>query len=414
MAGRQHGLQRQAESLHFRISSLNSLRRLVDLPARQDISQRQWSVLEPQLAAASVRLAARVRQATSALLPRALEAEPARRLVDAFGHIELDMARAFTFFDTYMDVLTQRRSPELGAILGGCDVLALEAMRRGHPALTAIEPPLVYCERGLGAAIVRESVPFPDGSPNPMPLIQIPFARLKQKYNLTSILHEAGHQGLQRLQLVTALPKLLRAALRRAGAPEAVQQLYGVWAFEIGPDFWAFGLCGAAEAAAVRDLFALPAAYALRIAFADPHPPPFLRALMCFDWCRRAWGQGPWDAWERDWLQMYPLDKALPETRTLLTQARRFIPVVGRALFEGRFRVLGNRRLLDILDLPAVSPDALRRIAGAGVPDLRGLSACAQLAAFRMVRESRDISDERLDQMMTDWLVRLGQRRRTH
>jgi hypothetical protein len=287
-------------------------------------------------------------------------------------------------------------------------------MRRGHPALTAIEPPLVYCERGLGAAIVRESVPFPDGSPNPMPLIQIPFARLKQKYNLTSILHEAGHQGLQRLQLVTALPKLLRAALRRAGAPEAVQQLYGVWAFEIGPDFWAFGLCGAAEAAAVRDLFALPAAYALRIAFADPHPPPFLRALMCFDWCRRAWGQGPWDAWERDWLQMYPLDKALPETRTLLTQARRFIPVVGRALFEGRFRVLGNRRLLDILDLPAVSPDALRRIAGAGVPDLRGLSACAQLAAFRMVRESRDISDERLDQMMTDWLVRLGQRRRTH
>jgi hypothetical protein len=31
-----------------------------------------------------------------------------------------------------------------------------------------------------------------------------------------------------------------------------------------------------------------------------------------------------------------------------------------------------------------------------------------------MVRESRDISDERLDQMMTDWLVRLGQRRRTH
>jgi hypothetical protein len=374
-------------------------------------------VIEPQLAAASARLSSRVRRATDALLPRAGEPRAARRLVAALGQIELDMATAFTFFDTYMDVLTQRASPELGTVLGGCDMLALEAMRRDHPALAILEPPLVYCNRGIGAAIARESVPFPDGTPNPMPLIQIPYARLKEKHNLTSILHEAGHQALHRLQLVAALPRLLGAALDRAGAPETIKQLYGLWAFEIGPDFWAFGLSGVAEAAAVRELFALPSGHALRISFTDPHPPPYLRALLCFDWCRRAWGQGVWDEWERDWLQMYPLERAPGETRRLLVQARRFIPVVGRALFEGRFRLLGNRRLLDLLDLAVVAPANLQRIAAghAGVLDLGGLSACAQLAAFRMVREWHDIPEDRLDRMMTAWLVRIGAgRRRAH
>ena len=85
---------------------------------------------------------------------------------------------AFTFFDTYMDVLTQRRSPELGPVLAGCDVLA--GMRWPGASDATRRPPLVFCDRGFGASIVRESVPFPDGTPNPMPLIQIPYSRLKR------------------------------------------------------------------------------------------------------------------------------------------------------------------------------------------------------------------------------------------
>jgi hypothetical protein len=380
------------------------------LPSQLDITKRQWAVIEPQLAAASTRLASRVRRATDALLPRADDKRARRELHAALGQIELDMAKAFTFFDTYMDVLTQRQSPELGAVLAGCDVLALDAMRRDHPVLELIEPPLVYCERGVGAAIAREGVPFPDGSPNPMPLIQIPYARLMEKHNLTSELHEVGHQALDRLQLVGVLAKLLRSALRRARASPTVSELYAQWSFEIGPDFWAFGLAGPAEAAAVGELFALPPAQALRIAAGDPHPPPYLRALLCLDWCRRAWGQGPWDEWEREWLENYPLDQAPPENRRLLDEARRQVPTVGAALFGARLRPLGNRRLLDLLDLDAVAPDRLRRIAvpGGRTLNFRGVTPCAQLAAFRMVREWHAISEEQLDELMTAWLVRLG------
>ncbi|TXH37036.1 MAG: hypothetical protein E6Q98_09060 [Rhodospirillaceae bacterium] len=383
----------------------------MNLPPQQDISERQWAVLEPQLAAATARLSSHVKRATDQLLPHIDDGRATRRLNAALGQIELDLSRAFLFFDTYMDVLTQRNSPELGAILRGCDALAMDAMRRDHPALSIIEPPLVYCDRGFGASIVRESVPFPDTSPNPMPLLQIPYGRLKEKHNLTSILHESGHQGLARLQLVSALAETLQDALARAGAPRQIRHLYAQWSFEIGPDFWAFALSGIAEAAAIRDLFALPSGHALRVSYHDPHPPPYLRALLTFDWCRRAWGQGAWDDWERQWLAAYPLDAAPTETRRVLLQARRAIPVVGQALFDTRFRVLGRRRLLDLFDLAPLAPNELKRRASgirSGRLDLTGLAPSVQLAVFRMVREWYPIGEAPLDRLMSDWLIRLG------
>ena len=342
------------------------------------------------------------------------EPRAARQLNAVLGEVELDLSRAFTFFDTYMDVLTQRRSPELGAILAGCDVLAEEAMRREHPALRLVEPPLVYCDRGFGASIVRESVPFPDGSPNPMPLIQIPYARLKQKYNLTSILHEAGHQALTRMNLVGVLPRAFRAALAGAGAPAEIRDLYALWAFELGPDFWAFCLAGAAEANALRDLFALPPAHALRIVFADPHPPPYMRALLAFAWCRQMWGRGPWDAWEAEWNALYPLRAAPPETRRLLMRARAYVGVVGDVLFQTRFAALGGRALPDLFDLAAVGPATLTRIAGGartGALRLGGLPACAQLGVFHLLRDG-GLDEARLDKLMTTWLLELGAKQR--
>ena len=415
MAGRDHPLRQRVESLRFRIHSLSGLRSLVALPPACDVSARQWSLLEPHLAAAVVRLSTQVRLATDRWLARVHDRRAARQLNAVLGQVELDLSRAFIFFDTYMDVLTQRRSPELGAVLAGCDVLARDAMVREHPALRLVEPPLVYCDRGFGASIVRESVPFPDGSPNPMPLIQIPYARLKQKYNLTSILHEAGHQALTRMSLVNVLPRAFRAALARAGAPAEIRDLYALWAFEIGPDFWAFCLAGAAEANALRDLFALPPAHALRIAFADPHPPPYLRALLAFAWCRQAWGRGPWDAWEAEWISLYPLGAAPPETRRLLMKARVYLSVISDVLFRTRFAALGGRALPDLFDLAPLAPSEIARVAAGartGVLRLGSLPTGAQLAVFHVLRESGGLDEARLDNLMTTWLLELGAKQR--
>jgi hypothetical protein len=164
----------------------------------------------------------------------------------------------------------------------------------------------------------------------------------------------------------------------------------------------------------MRDLFAMPPTHALRLSVTDPHPPPYLRVLLAFDWCRRAWGRGRWDAWEREWELLYPLTNAGAETGRLLRDARRFVPAVGDALFNHRFRELEGRALADLFDLRAISPAEVRRVAeraASGILDLRGLTPCAQLAVFAELRQMRAMSEERLDDLMTAWLRRLGERR---
>jgi hypothetical protein len=407
-------LEQRVQSAGLRIRELSSLRTAVALPPKHDITEHQWSTLQLQLNAVEARLQGRLKRAADQYLGSAARLQPARSLNAVLGEIEMELSRAFTFFDTYMDVLTQRHTPELGRLLAGCDVLAWGAIRRNHAALRIVAPPLVCCNRGYGAMIIRESVPLPDGSPNPIPLIQIPYSRLKEKCNLTSILHEAGHQALSRLGLVTAIPDAFRAALARAGASEQMKDLWALWSSEIGPDFWTFCASGIAAAGGIREILALPPNQVLRISWTDPHPPPYLRVLLTFEWCRQQWGRGVWDQWEKQWVALYPLGRATAEAKQVLTQGLLHLPVLTRALLTTRFRTLNGQRVPDLFDLRSLSPAALAPVAAGaakGVLRLGGLAPAAQLAVFRLIKESGRFSEEALDAVMTRWLIGLAIRR---
>jgi hypothetical protein len=337
-------------------------------------------------------------------------------------------------------------------LLAGCDALAWDAINRRHPALDIIEPPLVQCQRGFGAATMREGVPLPDRSPNPLPIIEIPYSKLKEKYNLTSVLHEVGHEVMVRLNLVRTLPRALRYALQQTGASETVQNFFGLWAFEIGPDFWAFCGSGIAAAGGIREILGLPPSHAFRLSWTDPHPPPYLRVLLVFECCRQAWGSGLWDRWEEEWTSLYSLKSTMPETYDVLREGQRCLPVVARALLNTRFRVLNGKSIPKLFNLPALAPGllegaaksiekaaapskaartpilasalttAVRLVGTAPSPaigatiggeetepsNFADLSPCNQLAVFRMVRERGRLGEERLDAVMTDWLLDLG------
>jgi hypothetical protein len=398
---------RQAE-LRFRIDGLARLRKLVGLPASRDIPREQWALIEAQLDGARRRLLARVAETETAL---ALGRADRHELVDELGGIELALTRAYTLFDTYMDVLTQRLAPDLGSLLAGCDTIAADAMRRPHPTLAKLPRPLVYCDRGFGASYLREGVLMPDGSLNPLPLIQIPYARLREKHTLPSILHEAGHAALHGIGLREPLAAAMRTALTRTGAPPMIADAFARWTRELGPDFWTFGLAGAAQASTLRDLLSIPRLEVLRLAPGDPHPPPWLRVLSAFDWCRRAWGAGPWHAWEEAWLADYPLAAAPPNVRSVLDAARRAIPAATTALFTTRFRTLDDRSLPELFDLAALAPSALAARVRGVTPssvEFAALRPCEQLAVFRWLHDTGRHPAERLDEAMTAWLQRLG------
>lgn len=411
-----YNFRKRIESIRLRVETLPTLRKLVALPPIYDITKSQWSLLETQLSAAAARLLSRLKRGAREYLPHIHNIEAARSLNILLGEIELELSRAFTFFDTYMDILTQRNTPELGPLLAGCDVLAWDAINKEHPALTIVEPPLVYCDRGFGASILREEVLLPDGTPNPMPLIQIPYSRLKEKYNLTSIIHEVGHQVMVRLGLVTAIPKVFRYVLTKAEAPNTIKDLFAIWSSEIGPDFWGFCASGIAQVATIKEILALPPSQVFRISWTDPHPPAYLRALISFEWCRQIWGRGDWDDWEKEWLELYPLDDIPVETQEILKKARTYIPVISKVLLQTKFRVLNRRTIPNLFNnLSTLAPSELQRIARtahSGTLNLKGLSPCTQLAVFRLIRDQGKLTEKEIDKIMTKWLLKLGEKRK--
>jgi hypothetical protein len=401
-------------ALQSRVRVLSSLRRLVGLTGEQDISPRQWELVESALAAVQSELLARVTAAARSYLPLQHEVAASRTLNDLLGDVDLDLSTAMTLFDTYMDILTQRRTPELGRLLAGCDVLAYDAVARDHPALRVVEGPLVSCDRGFGASTLRAGVRLPDGSPNPLPIIQVPYSRLQEKHTLTSILHEVGHEALVRLELVHVLPEALQHALRVRRASSAVQSAFALWSSEIGPDLWTFCGSGIASAGGLRDLLLLPTDRVLAVSWTDPHPPPYLRVLLGFELCRQTWGRGVWDEWEKEWVRLYDLARAPANDRRVLQEAVFFVPLVASVLLHTRFRVLARRSIPDLFDLPGLAPARLEAAASAiesGTPS-RTASPMTQLAVLRLVKLRGRLSPAQLDAVATQWLRTLGRRRR--
>jgi hypothetical protein len=314
-----------------------------------------------------------------------------------------------------MDILTQRNTFELGNFLAGCDVIAWDAIKKDHPALDIVEPPLVFCDRGFGASILREGVPLPDGTLNPMPTIQIPYSKLREKYNLTSIIHEVGHEAMVRLGLVSSLPKELKLALYDIGASETIQNLFAMWSSEIGPDFWTFCNSGMVQASSIKEILSLPSNHVFKVSLIDPHPPPYLRVLLSFEWCRQMWGTGQWDEWEKEWLFLYPLDDAQSDSRKILELGRRYLRIISKTLFHTRFRILYGKTIPSLFDLDSIAPwrieKIIRSVEKNRVLDLTGLSPCTQLCVFRMLRDNGKFSENTIDKMMALWLTKLGEYR---
>jgi hypothetical protein len=398
--------------LRRRARGLRKLRELVAVAPSHDLRATQWAVIEGELGKAAHRFEASLDELARARLIDVNERESRVQLASALGRLELELSSTYALFDTFMDVLTQRSSARLGPLLKGCDVLALDALRRDrHPALAVAAPPLVYLNRGFGAAILRSGVAIPAGGRAPVPLVQLPYARLQEKYHLSSLVHEVGHEALVRIGLRDRLVHAVRKRLDGLVDP-AIRDACARWITELAPDFWAFGCCGTAHAMTVRDVLALPLAQSFEVREGAVHPPVYFRTLAAFDWCRRAFGRGEWDDWERAYRDLHPLGAARADDRAFLEEAIRIaLPRISDLLFSERFAVLERRALADLFDLGDLHPVRLSR--DLHHTSTRGAAFAAerpttQLSVFRWMREVSRVSETALDDAMTDWLCSLA------
>lgn len=400
----------RVRSLQRRISALTGLRDLVRLPAAVDLTSSQWSALQAALSGRTRQLRC---QLTRVVAMQDATAGTESQINQLLGQMELDLNRAYEIYDTYLDVLSQRLVPGLGPLLAGCDVLAADVMKRPDPLLQMVEAPLVYCDRGFGASMLRAEVEFPDGTLNPMPLIQIPYARLQEKCNLTSILHEAGHEISHRLQLARILGNAVYESLTERGCPESVCQLYQRWCHELVPDFIGFCASGLAAAATVRDILTLPDRQVFRLDWFDPHPPPFIRVLVSIECCRQEWGRGMWDDWEVQWLRWYPLQSVSDDQAEMLKLCLDAVSAVVRTLRTTRIAALQKHTIAQLFDMDKVHPIRLRQIAQA---QLQGKAAwetpCVQLGVFYVAQQLAPRSSDSIATATHRWLSQLSVNRK--
>ncbi len=397
------------ESLRSRAKRLTSLRKMLDLKSHQDIRQEQWEVIESQLAAVSNKVQLQLKLYTDKYLADYHDPKIRSLLVNRLGELEMELTEAYVFYDTFMDILTQRLSDVLGPLLAGCDVIAADGLQRSFLAdITA--PPLVYCERHYGASTLREGVRLAAHAPNPLPFIAIPYARIEEKYNLISIYHEVGHQALAKLNLVKTMQKVFSEATAKAGAAPMLQGLFANWSKELVPDFWAFALTGMAHTSSIRDVLMLPQQYMFQVSPNQQHPPPFLRFLASVEWCRALWGRGDWDGWAEAWCADFPMHQLDNITKDTIRAARKLLPVVANTLLHTRFRKLGNKPLLSLFDIDAVHPQRLKPLANKESltsAAFQRLPIGTQLAAFRLFRDKRIMKINELDTLMNQWISQL-------
>jgi hypothetical protein len=394
------------ESLKLRSQNLKHLRKEMLLPAEADLKKEQWDALESQLAGVSNSLLNKLRTYTDRLLSDSNNAAIKKELVQLLGNLELEVTQSYVFYDTYMDLLTQRLCKPIGELLRGCDAIAMDGISRGYLADISIQP-IVYFDRGFGAKTCREGVNILPGVPNPLQFIAIPYSRLAEKYNLISIYHEVGHQTLVKLNMVSLLQKNIEQQLKKYGAPALIVSLYTNWMKELGPDFWAFCLTGMAQTCSLRDILFLPQSQTTFVSTAQQHPPGYLRFLASVHWCKHYWGHGDWNFWEQEWKEKYPVQRADSITQQVITTAEKYLPILARVLFDTTYKKLNHKPITSLFSLDALNPEQLKKMADGyndADPQFKKQALGVQLAVFRLMRENRKNKHANIDQAMSNWL----------
>ncbi|MCX4672364.1 hypothetical protein OG453_37860 [Streptomyces sp. NBC_01381] len=320
--------------------------------------------------------------------------------------------RAETSIEFYADAVNTRTSPHIAALLRACDSLAQRSMAAVlDPLLKPVPAVLTYLDNGVGAAILKAGLRLWDGS------TESPAATIKvTRHSLlcpTAVLHECGHQ----VAFQTGWNEEAAALLARAAAPAGpdVAALWAGWSSEITADVFAFAHAGYGAVANLHDVLSGGPAYVFRLLPGDPHPVAWLRVPLNTALCRHAYGPGPWDALEREWLAAYPLaDCPDLQARELLAASLPRLPALAAAVLDEPLAAFAGRPLTALVPPQRVAPQALRELAARLGPALytsphwlwnEGLRLLA-LTGWRAATEPEPAAGPAAGQEA--WLLRLG------
>jgi len=331
----------------------------------------------------------------------------------AFSLLKLRFNSVMSQFDIFADVLSQRSEHETGTWVAGLDDAAADALE--IPGYTDRAPPVIcYVTRGHGAAIRRARTRLPGGDANPVAIISIPRERMVGSGIAASLVHEVGHQGAALLGLVESLrPRILLEMERRPRAERPAWQLYARWISEIVADFWSSARLGVGSTMGLMGVVSLPRAFVFRFDPSDPHPIPWIRALLSCAMGNALYPHAQWKRLAAIWHQFYPLAGLDAPRRGLLSLLNATMPRFVQLLITHRSQRLRNRPLGEVLGLRNRRPELLLEVylrTRASLPSLKALPPTLAFAVLSQARASGLMTPEResaiAGYLLTHWAAR--------
>lgn len=358
-----HRQQLSGQLLHWQLA----IERLAELD--EIASPEGWSRLERQTGAvlrSSIKKSIRELDQEAADVRRTIDNKSLADVAKGIHAVRRDYLRTETMLDFFADAINSRASEGTGRLLRGLDRIATEGMTRileplGHSSA----PVITYIDKGLGASILKAGLRLWDRrSINPAAGVKV------VRHNIltaTSILHEIGHQcGFQ-----SSWNDELSGALRK-GLPSGLGKIWSSWSSEIAADAIAFVFAGHASLAALRNVVDGGRSRVFRFIPGDPHPIGMVRVLMVSAFCKQTMGkeQGsrywtsdsqPWLTLERSWRAKYPLDSASRMVGKVIHHSIPLLPTIADIILKQRYKALGGKALVQLIDPRRVSPAALNR-----------------------------------------------------
>lgn len=399
---------RKLDTTERKIELLSALPQILQFDGHNNLTSQQWQAIQTQIRAVQAKLSKRLKNARIELLKESENQENLIELIHRAGAIELELTNAFNYFDTFLDMLSQRLIPGIGRFLKGCDILAEHSLRLKHPVLQTIQKPLVYFDRGFGASVRREGIRIKGNFANPIPTIQIPYFKIVESHTLISIFHEVGHIQLVQLGLKEELQQALSKNLSRQEAGTEIINSFNNWLTEIFPDFIGFLNTGISQAINTKEILSLTPERVFHVTKNEVHPPPYLRVLIILDWCKYNWGKGIWDDIEDEWKKCYPLEYASPEEKKFMLVGLKYIRTLTTILFDFRFTGLGNKPITSLCNLEHVSPENFKKrlniFLTTGEISISDMNPSAQLGFLTYLRYTTKIKQGFFHKTMSKWL----------
>ncbi|MET7696184.1 hypothetical protein [Streptomyces sp. NPDC005485] len=279
-----------------------------------------------------------------------------------FSLLRWEFNSVLTHFDLFQEAVTQRSEREVGVLLAGLDVAAVDALTSPGTPLADPPPIVCYLARGPGGAIRRVHTRIPGGGRSPVALIRIPRERMVGYGIGSSLTHEVGHQAVAQLGLLESLRPVLYD-IERGARTEAERTAFRYWGLtlsEVLADFFAVGKLGIGGTLGLMAVVSLPRRLVLAPApLDDPHPFPYIRVRLSCAMGEALYPHSQWGQLAELWASLYPPRRATPEVRDLIRALERSMPRFVRLLAAHRPPSLSGARLADLMPRGSRTPALL-------------------------------------------------------